>query len=355
MPKRPTVLALVAALFFFSAARAALATPFDPATMPVLRQGSRGPAVYVLQEALDIWRAGRGLAAIARDGDFGPETRRAVVLFQWHHSLYPDGVAGPLTWRALAAATNGGRAPDAPAPGSIPGFAQGRESARQAAAWAAAAMPGRFAVVDSRANGDRPLAVYLPAGYDPGQSAKLFIYFHGHYGSVGEGFARSGLFGRIRDLAAAHPQTIFVFPQAAAPPFSYWMAPPEDFAAMESEALLLARDLLGGRWPAGVSERIVSAHSGGGLALKNAVRAGAFRANRIEFLDCTYGDWGEVVAAWAAAAPPGTISIEGWHTSGSTERNDLDLARRYPAIMTVHRSAVSHGEIPARYLGTALD
>jgi cell wall-associated NlpC family hydrolase len=60
----------------------------------VLRQGARGSAVIVLQHDLRI----------PADGDFGPQTRRAVITFQRRHHLSADGVVGARTWVALGGA-----------------------------------------------------------------------------------------------------------------------------------------------------------------------------------------------------------------------------------------------------------
>ncbi len=60
----------------------------------VLRQGSRGSAVVVLQRDLHL----------PADGDFGPQTRRAVITFQRRHHLAADGVVGTHTWAALGGA-----------------------------------------------------------------------------------------------------------------------------------------------------------------------------------------------------------------------------------------------------------
>ena len=57
----------------------------------VLRRGSRGDGVKLMQEAL-------GLDA---DGVFGRGTERALKLWQIDNGLTPDGVAGPLTMAKL--------------------------------------------------------------------------------------------------------------------------------------------------------------------------------------------------------------------------------------------------------------
>ena len=57
----------------------------------VIRQGSKGDLVRMLQELLGIHS----------DGDFGPKTRNAVVSFQKQHNITPDGIVGPMTWDAL--------------------------------------------------------------------------------------------------------------------------------------------------------------------------------------------------------------------------------------------------------------
>jgi putative chitinase len=57
----------------------------------VLRRGSRGEGVAMMQEAL-------GLEA---DGIFGRGTERALKLWQTDNGLTPDGVAGPMTFEKL--------------------------------------------------------------------------------------------------------------------------------------------------------------------------------------------------------------------------------------------------------------
>jgi hypothetical protein len=60
-----------------------------------LAEGSVAPVVTTLQILL---RRHRPQAKIKADGHFGPRTKGAVVAFQEHHHLSPDGVVGRATW-----------------------------------------------------------------------------------------------------------------------------------------------------------------------------------------------------------------------------------------------------------------
>jgi murein DD-endopeptidase MepM/ murein hydrolase activator NlpD len=75
-------------------APAAPATPAAPVVAPdraTLKVGSKGSLVKVLQKKLGV----------TADGDFGPNTKKAVVNFQEKHGLTADGIVGPKTWAAL--------------------------------------------------------------------------------------------------------------------------------------------------------------------------------------------------------------------------------------------------------------
>jgi peptidoglycan hydrolase-like protein with peptidoglycan-binding domain len=53
----------------------------------VLRKGSKGKGVKMMQEALGV----------GADGDFGPGTERALKAWQAANGLVADGIAGPNT------------------------------------------------------------------------------------------------------------------------------------------------------------------------------------------------------------------------------------------------------------------
>ena len=69
---------------------------------PLLKVGSEGWQVKRLQKLLRQHGLFPDEAKI--DGDFGPITQLAVEGFQQQCDLEPDGILGPLTWRALMAA-----------------------------------------------------------------------------------------------------------------------------------------------------------------------------------------------------------------------------------------------------------
>lgn len=70
--------------------------PVDAVHYPVLRRGSSGDAVEVLQVRLRQ----QGFP-LTLDADFGPATELAVRTFQKLADLVDDGVVGPQTWAAL--------------------------------------------------------------------------------------------------------------------------------------------------------------------------------------------------------------------------------------------------------------
>lgn len=72
--------------------------PPAPAAKPLLRRGSTGADVKVLQTALKI----------EADGVFGPKTETAVKAFQKSKGLVADAIVGPYTWRALEGLQVGG-------------------------------------------------------------------------------------------------------------------------------------------------------------------------------------------------------------------------------------------------------
>ena len=66
-------------------------TPAPAPAKATLKVGSKGSLVKVLQKKLGV----------TADGDFGPNTKNAVMTFQSKHGLVADGIVGAKTWAAL--------------------------------------------------------------------------------------------------------------------------------------------------------------------------------------------------------------------------------------------------------------
>lgn len=95
---------------------------------PMVRRGSRGPAVSDVQSRLNTANP-PAAPPLAVDGIFGPLTHQATVDFQNAAQLVPDGIVGPLTHAALDARQGPG-----PAPPPTPPTPQGALTPEQEAA-----------------------------------------------------------------------------------------------------------------------------------------------------------------------------------------------------------------------------
>lgn len=67
---------------------------------PVIRLGSRGDAVQLLQSLLNFIKS-LPVPELQEDGIFGPLTHRATMAFQALKNLAADGIVGVLTWTQL--------------------------------------------------------------------------------------------------------------------------------------------------------------------------------------------------------------------------------------------------------------
>ena len=74
-------------------------TPACRAGYPLLKSGSRGVYVLVLQDALNAL----GYSTRTLDGAFGANTRNALMAFQRNNNLSADGICCCATWTRLVA------------------------------------------------------------------------------------------------------------------------------------------------------------------------------------------------------------------------------------------------------------
>jgi hypothetical protein len=144
------------------------------------------------------------------------------------------------------------------------------------------AQGARIVVTTSAGNGGKPVAVLLPAGFDPAQPAKVQTHYHGDRTSAAE--PNGGTTQAIKELVAKDAQRVFVLPEAKA----NVGGSPMDWTNVQSQAQTTS-DALAAAGVTKVGERTVSAHSSGGRALAMAAAApGGVAADRVVLLDCLY-------------------------------------------------------------------
>lgn len=67
--------------------------------LPQITEGDISDSVKAAQALLDCW--GFPCGSCGADGEYGPDTKRAITRFQKYRRLEQDGVIGPDTWSAL--------------------------------------------------------------------------------------------------------------------------------------------------------------------------------------------------------------------------------------------------------------
>jgi len=89
----------------------------------VLRAGSQGPYVQVLQDYLGyIAETYTEIPAVQSTGVFGNQTQAAVIAFQTLFGIEPSGNVGPITWYQIASVYSDLRTGNNKRPGQYPGF-----------------------------------------------------------------------------------------------------------------------------------------------------------------------------------------------------------------------------------------
>jgi hypothetical protein len=156
--------------------------------------------------------------------------------------------------------------------------------------------PGvRILVTTSAGNGGHP--VLIACGAQSQKDAHVHTHYHGDNATVGDGLgSKAGTNARIRATLLADPHTVFVLPEAAnstARPDSfahdnYYQASWHDV----KNEVQTTDDALTAAGVANATERVVSFHSGGGMALVNLMqrdpKGSLLKADRIELYDCVY-------------------------------------------------------------------
>jgi peptidoglycan hydrolase-like protein with peptidoglycan-binding domain len=320
-----------------------VAQPRKPASAPdaepLLSKGSAGPKVTDLQLALT--KAGYDTKGV--DGEFGKDTRAALVKFQGDHNLTPDGIAGRLTMKALAAAPASPNARGWTAPKTGPAQAAAKigdafqagagkyeitkdhkysasdlahirktnpalaSSIHQAqTSYASLLNQGaKITATTSAGNGNKPVLTVIPPSLannaDASKPYSTEVHYHGMYSTAGAPNASSPLTSRISDSFKKDPPTVYVLPD--------WKGT-NDWSNVSNTGTT-AQDATRGIVGAS-AQTTVSAHSLGRQAVLSAITKGGLVADRLDIQDAFYSTQASgpaAVSQWARAHPNAQVRV----------------------------------------------
>ncbi len=158
--------------------------------------------------------------------------------------------------------------------------------------------PARIIVMRSGGNGGEPVMAITGPQFNRDGDAHVYTHYHGDNATVADPLgSKSGMNARIRAVINGEDkQAVFVLPESAnAPPRVDAPGKSLDYSASWNHVKSQSRtthEALAAMGVKSVTDRIVSAHSGGGMALVNAIegdRSGkGIEADRLELYDCVY-------------------------------------------------------------------
>lgn len=208
-------------------------------------------------------------------------------------------------------------------------------------------LPGTHWAGKLASNGNREVAIVVPPGIDRTKPIEVVYYFHGHGGIVGNSLSdpKRGIVDGMNALAKQGKNVVFVVPQGPSVKMSYtWMHPKhnENMATFQQETLDLIRTKLGVATP--IEKVTVKGHSAGGQPIMNAANAGTLSANRIDYLDASYGSWASQTYKNFVKTHPGT-EFNLVYIPGTATASDASKLKNLAGV-TLLKSGVGHGDVP---------
>lgn len=218
-----------------------------------------------------------------------------------------------------------------------------------ATAKAIASVPGQAWAGKLASNGHREAAILMPQGFDPSKPTEVIFYFHGHGNTISGVLTNKdfGLGDKMSEMAKTR-NLVFVVPQG--PPAerdSTWMNPKnkESLSQFQQDIFTQIAKMAPGT---PIQSVTLKGHSAGGLPLLNGATAGGIRADKVDFLDASYGYW--------ASETYNQLKKHGQHPPLSVTfipgtKTEEDASRlKGAAGVTLKRASVGHSAVPRTYL-----
>jgi len=208
-------------------------------------------------------------------------------------------------------------------------------------------IPGRNWIGKLASNGNREVAILVPQGVDTTKPVEIIYYFHGHNGKISESLTNKnyGLKDQIQKMVKQQRNIIVVVPQGPPKKLDYtWMngKNKEDMAQFQTDTLQILKQQLGRE--SIVGSVTVKGHSAGGRPIMNAAGEGKLKADRIDFLDASYGTWATRTYKNYVAKNP-SVSMNLYYIPGSQTSVDA-LSLKKKSGVTLQPVHVSHSAVP---------
>ncbi|MBC7475623.1 MAG: hypothetical protein H7263_15155 [Candidatus Sericytochromatia bacterium] len=198
-------------------------------------------------------------------------------------------------------------------------------------------------------NGNREVAIIIPKGADYSKPFEIVYHFHGHNGKLDQILTDKnyGLHAKI-DTTAKNKNIIIVIPQGPIKALDYtWFNGKynEDMSKFQQDTISIIKNKLSS--DAKIGSVTVEGHSAGGRALLNASREGKLNANKIDFLDASYGNWAsETYNNYSVKNPNAKFNIV-YIPNSQTQTDALSLKNKNG--VTLKTSQVDHSSVPKTF------
>jgi hypothetical protein len=159
----------------------------------------------------------------------------------------------------------------------------------------------KIRVITSAGNGGQPVMVVTGPKFKPGADVHVHTHYHGDNATVADPLgSKAGVNARIRDTIAKDPQAMFVLPEAENTRPKRVDSPTDDLRYhvswdnVSDQVQTVNDALTAAKVPqSAVTERVVSAHSGGGQAINKLINADPnggtrLQADKLDLQDCLY-------------------------------------------------------------------
>lgn len=158
--------------------------------------------------------------------------------------------------------------------------------------------PAQLFVTTSAGNGGQPVLLIAGPEFKRSAPAHVHTYYHGDNATVADPLgSKDGHNARIRAVITGEDkQAVFVLPESEASPLSLDSPSHDQIYSVTwfnvSNQAQTTADALAGANITNIGKRIVAAHSGGGMALVQAITSvpdgKGLQADRLDLLDCVY-------------------------------------------------------------------